>query len=114
MVGAQGPPRPPVRVKAQRRFSGLTTRLAERDAVPPLERARAQSVRLKPDTTETRVLENRTRLAPTSQFTNGRVQNVQRVVFLKSASLSPNTTLGRTSKIGPIFGSSVKDLYLRA
>src|SRR3954468_20797064 len=35
MVDVRGPPRPPVRVEAQRRFSGLTEWLAARDAVPP-------------------------------------------------------------------------------
>ena len=39
------------------------------------------------------------------------VQNIQRVVDLNVFSRRPNATVGRTSKIGPIFGSSVNDLY---
>ena len=40
--------------------------------------------------------------------------NVQRVVALNVFSRRPNATFGRTSKIGPIFGSSVNDLYFFA
>jgi len=47
------------------------------------------------------------------EFT-GRQENVHRVAALNVFSRRPNTTLGRTSKIGPIFGSSVNDLYFLA
>ena len=43
-----------------------------------------------------------------------RQENVHRVAALNFASHMPNTTSGTTSKIGPIFGSRVYDLYLRA
>ena len=82
-------------VKAQRRFSGLTK--GSPREMPSLLSAADASLR-----------------RSARAFALRQSGNVHRVVDLNVFSRRPKTTFGRTSKIGPIFGSSVNDVYLRA